>query len=241
MEIRKIDQFISIFKFQIFAFEIQVTHLLCRISCSEVPKVEPARWKNNCCVFVEALSVKQKSFFFSPFDKIFSAAQILSWQNVNVKPTHQWDWQLIACWVINLSIRAGFHRPSLLQDGKISFTCFKIKGWIVARQRKVGAGEGVVAIFMERQLNSTVLLLSERSNYLTTTRWLWGLKVQTSPLFTAKQLWRNNPWLCLERCLKKREEENTKQFGLKTSTTQPPVQSKTPNQLIHFQIKRFHY
>lgn len=122
-------------------------------------------------------------FFLSPFEKSFSAARILPWQNVNVKPTRQRDWGLIACWVINLSIRAGFHQPSTEKN----------ESW----QDRGGyrAAEGVVAIFMERQLNSTVLLLSARSNYFTTTRWMLGLKVQTSSLFSGNQLWRKIFWI----------------------------------------------
>lgn len=132
------------------------------------------------CFCFGAISETQV-ILFSAFDNFFlTATQLLAWRNVNVKPTHQWDWRLITCWIINLSIRDGIHQPLLLQDGKISLTCFKIKGWIMVRWRKVGAIEGVETIFMERQLNSRVLLLSARSNYLTTTRWLWGLKGHTS-------------------------------------------------------------
>lgn len=32
-------------------------------------------------------------------------------KKVNVKPTHHWEWQVIVCWVIILSIRAGFQWP----------------------------------------------------------------------------------------------------------------------------------
>lgn len=70
------------------------------------------------------------------------------------------------------------------------------------------------------------------------------VRFKSSDIFTVHwkaALEKYYPWLCLETCLKKKEEENTKQFRLKTSTTQPSIQSKTPNQLIHFQIKRFHY
>lgn len=45
-------------------------------------------------------------------------------KNANVKSTHQWDWQPIMCWLINLSFALGLHWPSIFLNGRLDFMCW---------------------------------------------------------------------------------------------------------------------